>query len=504
MSTESTETIPERIIVTEPEGEASQSWELQAARALINQIAAIERLLQIYKPNNAAVTQAGDSLMATLDRLFENQQTVDLRFWRDCIFVNGDRLRCDVSNFTAHKYLLGRTSRLGIEKIILEAGIDRAEALEFFCLLDRLDSDGVRGSGICQHLATEDQEHITVIPATKKPKELEDLGIKALSSEERAKQAFYATLGSVKEVLVSQTSQGVVSMKKAKRAVQAAADALLDDESSMLALATIKDHDEYTFTHSVNVCIFSLAIGQRLGLHRSWLARLGIAALFHDIGKVSIPRQVLNKIGALDVDEWQAIRKHTLMGVRKLSRMPRCNEHVLHSMIVACQHHINMDLSGYPTVPSDTTLDLFSRIVRIADTFDAMTTERPYRNKVYSPHEAIRYLLSQAGPKFDPVLVKAFASAMGIFPIGTVLRLNTGEIGIVVRRSELTGEPDRPMVRILIDSDGNQVTGQRLLDLGTVDPDTGDFVYSVVDALSCQDVGVDPRDYLLLKQSETP
>ena len=185
------------------------------------------------------------------------------------------------------------------------------------------------------------------------------------------------------------------------------------------------------------------------------------------------------------------------MGVRKLSKMPSCNEHMLHSIIVAFQHHLNMDMSGYPKVPAEISLDLFSRIVRIADTFDAMTTERPYRNKVYSPHDAIRYLVAQAGTKFDPVLVKAFASAMGIFPVGTVLRLNTGEVGIVVRRSELSGDPDRAMVRAIVDSQGNQVTDERLIDLGVVDPSTGEFIYSVVDALSCKDAGVDPRDYLL-------
>jgi hypothetical protein len=166
-------------------------------------------------------------------------------------------------------------------------------------------------------------------------------------------------------------------------------------------------------------------------------------------------------------------------------------------MIVAFQHHINQDLSGYPTVPEDTTLDLFSRIVRIADTFDAMTTERPYRNKVYSPHEAIRYLVAQAGPKFDPVLTKAFASAMGIYPIGTVLRLNTGEVGIVVRRSKLSGDADRAMIRVIADRAGRQLAQEQFIDLGQTNPDTGEFIYQVVDTLSCQDLGLNPRDYLM-------
>jgi HD-GYP domain-containing protein (c-di-GMP phosphodiesterase class II) len=498
MTVEHTETLKETMTKGENGVDQSErSSDLQAARTLIFQVAAVQRLLRIYKPNNAAVTQAAASLMETLDALFEDVASVEIRFWRDCIFANGDRLRCDVSNFAAYKSMIAQSGRLEVEKLIIESGVTRDEIIEFFCLLDHLDGEGIKGSEVSDRIAAEGHKHITITPSSQSTRQLEDLGIKHLSCQERAKRAFYAALGSAKEALLSQTSQGAASLRKAKRAVQAAADALLEDETSVLALATIKDHDEYTFTHSVNVCIFSLAIGQRLGLHRSWLGRLGIAALFHDIGKVSVPAGVLNKIGVLDEGEWKAIRQHTSRGVRKLSRMPRSNEHILHSMIVAFQHHINMDLSGYPIVPEGVSLDLFSRIVRIADTFDAMTTERPYRNKVYSPHEAIRYLVSQAGPKFDPVLVKAFANAMGIYPIGTVLRLNTGEVGIVVRRSKLSGDIDRAMIRVIADRRGIQITEEQFIDLGEVDPDTGEFIYSAVDTLSCQDLGVNPRDYLL-------
>lgn len=474
-----------------------QSAELHHARTLIGQMAAIQRLLLIYSPNNTAVLQAATSLVATLDALFETEPSVEVRFWRDCIFVNGERIRCDISNFAAYKHLLARAGRLDIEKVIMERGLTSDDITGFFSLLDFVENEKITGNAIADRILTDNLKHVNVIPSSQSAHELEDLGITALSPQERAKRAFYAALGSAKEVLLAQTSQGAVSLSKAKRAVQAATDALLADESSILALASIKDHDEYTFTHSVNVCIFSLAIGQRLGLQKSWLARLGMAALFHDIGKVCIPIGVLNKVGVLDVNEWKIIRRHTAGGVRALSKTPVCNEYILHAMIVAFQHHLNVDRSGYPRVPAEASIDLFSRIVRIADTFDAMTTERPYRNKVYSPHDAIRYLVSQTETKYDPVLVKAFASAMGIFPVGTVLRLNTGELGIVIRRSELSGDVDRAMVRVIVDRDGNQVTEGTFIDLGQVDSETGEFTHSVVDALSCRDAGVNPRDYLM-------
>jgi HD-GYP domain-containing protein (c-di-GMP phosphodiesterase class II) len=497
MKTESLELLGKSIHHEETTDErAERSADLQAARTLVVQIAAVQRLLRIYRPNNAAVTQAADSLMEILGRFSEDTSSLELRFWRDCIFVCGDRLRCDVSNFATYKSLLAQFGRLETEKVVLLAGITRDEMLDFLKLLDNLDVEHVKGDAVADRVASDGYKHVEVLPSTQS-QQLEDLGLEAVTSQERAKRAFYAALGSAKETLVTQSAQGVVNLRKAKRAVQAAADALLEDETSVLALATIKDHDEYTFTHSVNVCVFSLAIGHRLGLHRNWLGRLGMAALFHDIGKTSVPTGVLNKIGVLDVDEWKAIREHTLTGVKSLCKLPKTSEHMIHAMIVAFQHHINLDLSGYPDVPEDTSLDLFSRIVRIADTFDAMTTERPYRNKVYSPHEALRYLISQAGIKFDPVLVKAFAAAMGIYPIGTVLKLNTKDIGIVVRRSELSGEPDRALIRVIVDSNGDQISDEVFIDLGEVDPDTGGFIYQVTETLSCKDLGINPRDYLL-------
>ncbi len=152
-------------------------------------------------------------------------------------------------------------------------------------------------------------------------------------------------------------------------------------------------------------------------------------------------------------------------------------------MTIAFQHHINIDFSGYPKIPSDMPIDVFSRIIRIADTFDALTTRGPYRNRVYSPHDAMRYLVDQAGVKFDPVVVKAFASALGLFPIGTILSLNTGEIGTVP---------------LIAHASGNRVDEKGYTDLRFIDKETGEFVYSVTSALSFRDIGINPSDYLLL------
>jgi HD-GYP domain-containing protein (c-di-GMP phosphodiesterase class II) len=468
---------------------------LRTGNAMISQMTAMEKMLRIYNADNDTVRQAAGALVSSVEALAAEHPEIEIRFWRDCIYVNDERLRCDISNFSAYKHLLKRAVDMEIEKILINEKVDGKELVKFFQVLNRVEGDEAGVNMVIESMAEEEIKNITVTPASE-TQELEVLGIKPPSKRERAKKVFYSTLRAAKAAMLSQRPGGVPNVRKAKRAVQATVDVLLDDEASLMAMSAIKDHDEYTFTHSVNVCMFSLAIGHRVGLTRTQLAELGIAALFHDIGKVSVPASVLNKVGMLDVDEWKTLRNHTLTGVQLLSKMPRCNQQVIRSLVVAFQHHINMDQTGYPSAEDEVPLDLYSKIVRISDTFDAMTTERPYMNKVHSPHEALQYLLSQAGTKFDPVLVKAFAAALGIFPMGTVVMLNTGEAGIVVKHDS-NEEPDRPMVKIIRNADGSQAPGDRILDLTSKDPGTGEYLYSVVEALSCKDIGENPRYHLL-------
>ncbi len=468
---------------------------LKAGNAVVSQMLAMEKLLKIYNADNDTVHQAAEALASSLNTLAAEHPVIEIRFWRDCIYVNDERLRCDISNFPAYKHLIKRAADFELEKMLISETVDTKELIAFFQVLARADGDEAGVSEVIEAMEEAGIKNIVVTPASE-TQELEVLGIKPPSKRERAKKVFYSTLRAAKAAMLSQRPGGVPNVRKAKRAVQATVDVLLDDEASLLAMSAIKDHDEYTFTHSVNVCMFSLAIGHRVGLTRTQLAELGIAALFHDIGKVSVPASVLNKVGMLDVDEWKTLRNHTLTGVQLLSKMPRCNQQIIRSLVVAFQHHINMDQTGYPSAEDEVPLDLYSKIVRISDTFDAMTTERPYMNKVHSPHEALQYLLSQAGTKFDPVLVKAFAASLGIFPIGTVVMLNTGEAGIVVKH-EANDEPDRPVVKIVKNADGSQAPGDKVLDLTQKDPQTGEYVYTVVEALSCKDIGENPRYHLL-------
>jgi HD-GYP domain-containing protein (c-di-GMP phosphodiesterase class II) len=169
------------------------------------------------------------------------------------------------------------------------------------------------------------------------------------------------------------------NIKKIKRVVQGIVDQILNEETSLIGLTTIRDYDEYTFTHSVNVCIFSVALGKRLGFNKLQLYDLGMAALFHDIGKSRVPSEVINKAEGLTEDEWRLIAAHPWMGALALFQLRGQQDLPYRSMVVAHEHHMKLDLTGYPRPLRPRTMSMFSKIVAVADGFDAATSRRSYQ-----------------------------------------------------------------------------------------------------------------------------
>jgi HD-GYP domain-containing protein (c-di-GMP phosphodiesterase class II) len=219
-------------------------------------------------------------------------------------------------------------------------------------------------------------------------------------------------------------------------------------------LTSIKSFDEYTFAHSVNVCILSVALGTRLGLSKRELSELGFAALFHDVGKVRLPIEILNKPGELTEEEWVEVRKHPVFGVKALLARRSIDRFCTRAMVVSFEHHQKLDQTGYPETSVQRDLDLFSRIVTIVDVYDSMTSGRVYAKTPLTPDEALRRMLQKQGKSFDAVLLKVFINMLGIYPVGSVVVLDTGEIGVVMEANP--AELSRPEVAIIADRFGKR------------------------------------------------
>jgi HD-GYP domain-containing protein (c-di-GMP phosphodiesterase class II) len=201
--------------------------------------------------------------------------------------------------------------------------------------------------------------------------------------------------------------------------------------------------DNYTYQHSVNVAVLSLVLGVQLQLNQHELYTLCMGALIHDIGKVLIPKDIILKPGPLTEEEFKTIKEHTTKGYDYLRG---CLEISAPSRIVALQHHEKVNGNGYPDNIKNKSINRFARIVAIADVYDALTSDRPYR-KAMSPSDAVEYIFAHGDTQFDYEMVKAFSKAVVPYPPGTLVKLSTGDIGVVT--TILPNFALRPQVKIL-------------------------------------------------------
>ncbi len=241
-------------------------------------------------------------------------------------------------------------------------------------------------------------------------------------SREQAKHSFFSALHILKEAVNGGISKGSVNPRKIKRVVASVVDNILSDQESVLALTYIRDYDEFTYQHCLNVCVYSIALGNRLGLPKPALCELGIAALFHDIGKTCVPLTILNQTGELTDEEWRQIRRHTKTGVQILTQFKKLDKITLRAMLVAFCHHMNLDRTGYPETSKLINPDTSSRIVRIADVYDALTGARSYRIRPFSRDQALEVIREKSGKELDPVLCAIFEDVVSAIPEHTDVR----------------------------------------------------------------------------------
>jgi HD-GYP domain-containing protein (c-di-GMP phosphodiesterase class II) len=204
-------------------------------------------------------------------------------------------------------------------------------------------------------------------------------------------------------------------------------------------------------------------LGQRLGLEKRQLYELGLCGLLHDIGKARIDSAIINKPGALDEGEWQQMRLHPREGLLALFQLRGFAELPLRQMLAAYEHHMKLDLTGYPKVQRTRRPSLFTRVVSVVDTFDAVSSARSYRSRGWPPDKVLLNMRDEPGWGLDRVLVKAFITATGIYPVGTVVSLTDNSLAIVIAPNPET--PDAPVVQQITDGSGRPLPEPRKIDL---------------------------------------
>jgi HD-GYP domain-containing protein (c-di-GMP phosphodiesterase class II) len=433
----------------------------ELGKTLIYQLFVLFKTSKNYNEGHSAMKGPALNLLKTVSKISKSDGEASLTMKGGYMLLGEDRLKPDSAGFEGFKFLMEEMKGYNIGSIaFLEdlkedeigrlpyvfASVKPEKSDETFEeLREKLIDRGVNGI------------EISLLP------EDESKG-NALDSKEQAKRLYSQTLSVASEAMEDAKMGKTLKLKKAKRAVQGMVDQLLTTETNLLGLTTIRCHDEYTFNHSVNVCILSLAIGQRIGLNRGILCQLGIAALFHDLGKADVPLEILNKPSSFEKEEWEIMQKHPVFGVKRLMQLKGLD--ALNARVVtgAFEHHLNYDLSGYPKVPYGRPLSLFGSIISIADCYDGLTSSRVYARVPHTPDKAINFMMARSGKAYNPVLMKLFVNCIGIYPIGSLLLLNTGEFAVIMENHPDTESWNAPKIKIIGTASGEEIDGP-LIDL---------------------------------------
>jgi HD-GYP domain-containing protein (c-di-GMP phosphodiesterase class II) len=436
--------------------DADQQRLTEIGPPLLVRLSALLRTARTYDVSNQAFQRQLTETLAVVVSGLEEEDELTLVAVADYFYLNGVRIRAQASLLSVYHGLMAEFERRSLGGIRFLNGVTPAE-FERFIQLFMAAEDPALAEHLPQTVSEASIEHIVPVAAV----ELEDEDITRSLDEKqtpdgergRAKRVFWRAVLGTKKIVLRAKQSGRPDLRHAKRLVQPVVDSILKHEYSIVGLTAIKDHDEYTYAHCVNVSVLSVSMGQVLKLPRQALADLGVAALLHDMGKLAVPADVLRKPAALNAEEWGMIRRHPLEGSKMIVRMPGLSVLMLDTMRVCLEHHMNFDRTGYPDIEAEWGQATLSRIVSVADCFDAITAHRVYHKRPRSPFEGLQYMFGPARVNFDPAALWALAKTVGLYPAGSVLLTESGTV--VLSLSPNPHDIRRPNCRVLVRPDGS-------------------------------------------------
>lgn len=472
----------------------------QSGRALLISIHGAQRALKLYPIENVAVQRALDELHASAASLCAREGGIEIKLAGDFIFINQTRLRLGLDNFAAFSGFVSLMKSCGVGLLRIEDGVTRREWQAFLSFLATLPPNvdpEERLELLTQRMQQADIVRLAVGPASEGGATSASDANTADEGLARAKRTYAHGVAAARDVVQGVRMGRMPSTRRVKRAIQVIVDQVMDNELSITGLTTLREYDEYTFTHSVNVCIFAVALGKRLGLDRLQLYDLGLAALLHDIGKARLDPAILNKSTSLDDNEWRTMQSHPWLGTLTLFKMREGDELPYRAILAAHEHHMKIDLSGYPRPVRERRLGLFTRLVSVADGYDAATTRRVYQNVPWEADAVLKEMWFNPGRGYDPILVKALINLLGIYPVGTCVILDTFEVGIVAGASPDAEQLHRPLVRIAVDENGARIAPPgKMVDLSIPDP-SGEYSRTIVKVTAPERYGLVVGDFFL-------
>jgi len=458
-----------------------------SSKEIISTLSVLIKTAQIHNVNNIAVTSIIDKFISILDPLLTSGD-VKVELVGEFFHINGNRVRYTMENVFNFDFLIKEFRKNNLGTIVFN---DTLQEKDIKSLINAVTTSGLAEDPF--DIIEEKLQGITSIDIEELKNVKEDSS--DLDKKNLAKKSYFSTVALTRGIINNIKSGETINLKKIKRTVRTVIDQLVEDDTMLMGMTTIKDYDEYTHYHSVNVSILSISLGHKLGLDKKLLSDLGMAALLHDIGKVDIPIEVLNKPSEFTEDEWSIMRKHSQKGALLLLKTKGIDDSSMNQVIPAFEHHLNYNLSGYPKIRNSFTLDFFSRVITIADQYDAMTSARVYSRKPLSAEKALSVLIERSGTQVDPHILKVFINMVGIYPIGSLVVLNTNEMGLVFENNNNPDFMDRPRILLISDSSGARIENIAV-DL-MEKTEEGNYKWSIEKVLDPSKFNINLAEYLL-------
>jgi len=414
--------------------------------------------LRLYPAQHPNIRRQVQEWHQTLTQLLAAQPRVVLGIHQGTLFCN-DYLFSEP--LPAADGLLKILADCQVESVIIQRGLLEGELLDFLVIT-------ANGSPSFEAVETAmKQAGIRNLTLVGLDEEAEDTTSQASQVYQQAIQ--------VTENIFNDVRMGKIpSSSEASQVVKRLVETTLAEPHALLALSLIKDYDDYTFTHSVNVSVIALAVGRACGLQAEQLRILGMGGLLHDLGKLKIDISIINKPGRLTSNEFEVIKGHPEAGAQIIAEMSNIPREVSE---ITLYHHLRYDRSGYPVVQVPIELSPMVDMVTIADAYDAMTTLRPYQRPM-TPRRAIQHLKETAGTFYHPQILTKFTEDLGPYPVGSVVRLQDNRIALVIKVGLSGGEAMQ--LKVLFDADGQQLPTPEPMELAL---DNLWFIVAEVDPL---------------------
>jgi HD-GYP domain-containing protein (c-di-GMP phosphodiesterase class II) len=457
--------------------------------------------IKIHEDNNKLVVEGIAKFIERLGRCMEGDD-LDIKASKGLLFIAEEKIPYSKRS----KYLIDNMVHYfdarNLEGLRFFSDILQTAPKNILILMRALDAAGHEKDPVAWltvRLELNDLYWVEIIKKIPTPEEEEQDTEKDETDfmhAERARKDYTYALASLKEVAGKVSNNKRAGIRKTVRVVQDMVTHLIEDDEVYSAISTLRIFDDYTFTHSLNVAILSMCIGKRINLSRRSLERLGICALFHDLGKIEVPHEILNKPGKLNDSEFKVLEEHSLNSARLIVKLRAARDRKAKILLPPFEHHLKFDLSGYPYTNWKKPLSLFGRIITIADVYDAITSQRVYRKSAMSPDRALGLMLEGSGREYDPILIKVFINMLGVYPVGTLLKLDTGDMALVVSSSKKK-EEKRPLVCLMEQGPDNMYQKGKTIDLAERDTRTGSYIREIIETYHPTTFGIQGVQHIL-------